>query len=122
MKKITSFEDIQKLPQPLPQEFFEVYEKKILAHAPLISRVKLCRIASLNRNTLRNLDFLGAGIEDPIQNPYNKRIYYRVEAAVAFLKEKYCDKPKRRIDEAYKELKKYEEEQKAKQSQIEKRY
>ena len=116
MSKIKSIQDIQDLPKPLPQEFFEEYKQKILSYAPLISRVELCKITRLNRNTLRNLDAMGIGIKNPYRDPFNNQTCYKVEEAVAFLKELYCDRPQRRIDKAYEELKKYEEEQKAKRT------
>lgn len=121
-KEITCLEDIQELPEPLSQKFFEDYKEKILAYAPLISRVELCKITLLKRNTLRNLDAMGIGIKNPHRNPFNNQTCYEVEEVIAFLKEIYCDRPQYRIDKAYEELKKYEEEQRKKQEKFKNLY
>lgn len=102
---------IEKLPQPLPEKFLKQYEQKILAYAPLISRVKLCEITPLNAHTLKNLDLRKEGIKNPLHDPNNNQVIYEVEEAVAFLRYIYCDKPKQKIEKAQKELDELKKEQ-----------
>lgn len=102
---------IERLPQPLPEKFLKQYEQKILAYAPLISRVKLCEITPLNAHTLKNLDLRKEGIKNPLHNPNNRQVIYEVEEAVAFLRYIYCDKPKQKIEKAQKELEELKKEQ-----------
>ena len=102
---------IEKLPQPLPEKFLKQYEQKILAYAPLISRVKLCEITPLNAHTLKNLDLRKEGIKNPLHDPNNNQVIYEVEEAVAFLRYIYCDKPKQKIEKAQKELEELKKEQ-----------
>ena len=102
---------IERLPQPLPEKFLKQYEQKILAYAPLISRVKLCEITPLNAHTLKNLDLKKEGIKNPLHDPNNNQVIYEVEEAVAFLRYIYCDKPKQKIEKAQKELEELKKEQ-----------
>lgn len=102
---------IERLPQPLPEKFLKQYEQKILAYAPLISRVKLCEITPLNAHTLKNLDLRKEGIKNSLHDPNNNQVIYEVEEAVAFLRYIYCDKPKQKIEKAQKELEELKKEQ-----------
>lgn len=102
---------IERLPQPLPEKFLKQYELKILANAPLISRVKLCEITPLNAHTLKNLDLRKEGIKNPLHDPNNNQVIYEVEEAVAFLRYIYCDKPKQKIEKAQKELEELKEQE-----------
>lgn len=111
-EKISKMEErINRLPQPLPEKFLKQYEQKILAYAPLISRVKLCEITPLNYYTLRNLDHKLSGIRNPHKDPFNGQVCYEVEEVIAFLRSIYCEQPRQKIEQAQKELEKLKQEQ-----------
>ena len=127
MKKITCEADIEKLPQPMSKEFFEKCKQAILEKAELgiISRVQLCKMFFfLKRNTLRNLDSsnsLKEGIRNPQHIGSRKYVYYHVEDVLEYLEREFCIKPQERIDDAKKELEKYQAEQQRQKELQEKR-
>ena len=102
---------IERLPQPLPEKFLKQYEQKILAYAPLISRVKLCEITPLNAHTLKNLDSRNEGIKNSFHNPINNQVLYETKEAVVFLRYVCCDKPRLEIEKAQNELEELKKEQ-----------
>ncbi len=127
MKKITCAADIERLPQPMGKEFFEKCKQAIIEEAKLgvISRVQLCKMFFfLSRNTLRNLDAPSSpkeGIRNPEHIGSRKYVYYHVEDVLEYLEREFCVKPQKRIDDAKKELEKYQAEQERKKELQEKR-
>lgn len=127
MKKITCETDIEKLPQPMSKDFFEKCKQAIFENATLgiISRVQLCKMFFfLNRNTLRNLDSPNSpkeGIKNPQHIGNRKYVYYHIEDVFEYLEREFCVKPQKRIDNAKKELEKYQAEQKRQKELQEKR-
>ena len=127
MKKIICEADIEKLPQPMSKDFFEKCKQAILEEAALgiISRIQLCKMFFfLKRNTLKNLDSSSSpkeGIRNPQHIGSRKYTYYHVEDVFEYLEREFCVKPQKRIDNAKKELEKYQAEKQRQKELQEKR-